>query len=308
MRERQDDGSVWHDGEIAIQKQAGVLLEARRLQDAIHSSIPDPFRMFIAAQRFAVLGTADGEGKLWASLWTGEPGFMHCPDRFSLHIARQGHTNQSAVENISANPDVGMIVIDFANRRRIRLNGEAELLPGGDVRIHAKQIYSNCPRYIQARTFESQPLPSKAASGVASTGSRLSAEQQRLIQNADTFFIASAHPQYGIDVSHRGGNPGFVHLGGDARLMFPDYNGNKMFNTLGNIHANPQVGLLFCDFRQGRTLQLSGRATIDWDARTSAKFPGAERVIVFEIDAVAEDTSVPLPRYRFQSYSPHNPA
>ena len=140
MRDRQEDGSVWHQGEIAVQKRAGVLLEAKRLQEAIHSTIPDPFRAFIAAQRFAVLGTIDSPGRLWASPCTGEPGFMHCPNRFSVRV-EVGSANELAVSNVKANADVGMLIIDFANRRRIRLNGEAEALAGNALLVQAKQIY-----------------------------------------------------------------------------------------------------------------------------------------------------------------------
>src|SRR5437016_658312 len=120
MRERQEDGSVWHQGEIEVQQSAGVRQEARRLQDAIFSSIPDPFRAFIAAQRFAVLGTVDVRHRLWVSLATGEPGFMQCPNRFSLQM-KSGSASPLAFEQVTTNADVGMLIIDFANRRRIRL-------------------------------------------------------------------------------------------------------------------------------------------------------------------------------------------
>jgi uncharacterized protein len=303
MRDRQEDGSIWHQGELAIQERAGVLPEAKRLQEAIHSTIPDPFRAFIATQRFAVLGTIDPQERLWASLCTGEPGFMHCPDRFSVHV-KAGSTDKLAIGNVKTSSDVGMLVIDFAHRRRIRINGEAEVLNDGALQLHAKQIYSNCPRYIQQRTFEGA-FPAQIASSEEQTA-HLNKKQIEIVQKADTLFIASAHREFGVDVSHRGGNPGFVRVESKKHLVFPDYNGNKMFNTLGNISTNPTAGLLFPDFADGNTLQITGRVTIEWDPAALSHFPGAERVLTFDIDAVVTHDAK-LPRYHFEGYSPHNP-
>ncbi len=308
MRDRQEDGSVWHEGEIAVQKRAGLLLEAKGLQDSIHSTIPDAFRTFIAAQRFAVLGSVDARARLWASPITGEPGFMHCPDRFSLRIQNSPVEPDLAARNLAANRDAGLLIIGFAHRRRIRLNGEAAVLAEGGILIQAKQIYSNCPRYIQARVFEPQQPRSRDAVIEVHEGSHLSAKQQDWIRSADTCFMATADPDYGVDVSHKGGNPGFVHVESANRLMFPDYNGNAMFNSLGNIFVNPRAGLLFMDFESGNSLQVTGKATIGWDKEQAVQFAGAERVIDVEIESIIEQSGIELARYRFQNYSPHNPA
>jgi hypothetical protein len=89
-------------------------------------------------------------------------------------------------------------------------------------------------------------------------------------------------------------------------LAFPDYSGNNMFNTLGNIAANPNIGLLFLNFERGDTLQLSGEARLIWDPTRVAEFAGARRVVEFRIEEIVENT-VPL-RWRFAAYSPFNPA
>ena len=117
----------------------------------------------------------------------------------------------------------------------------------------------------------------------------LSVDHQRLIALAETFFIATDHPESGAAISHRGGNPGFVRVAGSRRLAIPDYAGNNLFNTLGNIAANPRVGLLFIGFESGRTLQLSGRATIDWDSARATTLAGAARVVDFELDEAIDN-------------------
>ena len=120
--------------------------------------------------------------------------------------------------------------------------------------------------------------------------------------------MASAHSEGGADASHRGGNPGFVRFLGENALEFLDYSGNTMFNTLGNIAANPSAGPLFLDFEGGGTVQLTGKAQIIWDARRAARFAGAERVVEYRGREVIETRgAVPL-RWRFEGYSPFNPA
>jgi hypothetical protein len=94
-----------------------------------------------------------------------------------------------------------------------------------------------------------------------------------------------------VDVSHRGGKPGFVRVdidGGRGVLTIPDFRGNFMFNTLGNLAADPRAGLLLVGFEHGGTLQLSGRARIEWDQSAVAAYEGAERLVELTVDAVVE--------------------
>ncbi|MBD2020206.1 pyridoxamine 5'-phosphate oxidase family protein, partial [Leptolyngbya sp. FACHB-36] len=122
----------------------------------------------------------------------------------------------------------------------------------------------------------------------------------------DTFFIASLHPTHGADASHRGGYPGFVQVDSE-RLVFPDYSGNNMFNTLGNLQVNPSAGLLFIDFEQGHTLQLTGSATIVWEPERIATVAGAERLVEFQVQQVQQTSCASRLRWQFVEYSPANP-
>ena len=172
--------------------------------------------------------------------------------------------------------------------------------------IHVRQAYANCPKYIQARAIVAVPS-ALSENAAAHFSTALTDAQQARIGRADTFFITSAHTEGGSDASHRGGNPGFIEMEDAQTLAFPDYSGNMMFNTLGNLLANPRAGLLFADFETGATLQLTGAAEILWDAESPARFPGAERVIRFRVTAVVEiENAIPL-RGVVESYSPFNP-
>ena len=196
-----------------------------------------------------------------------------------------------------------MLAIDFNNRRRVRINGRG-VRTQGVLRVHVEQVFSNCPKYIQARI--PGELSTTAATDSA-TAAILTERQREWISRADTFFIASAHPEHGADASHRGGNPGFIHVESGSRLIIPDYSGNNLFNTLGNIQLNPSAGLLFVDFESGATLQLTGKAHINWDENARSSFVGAQRLLEFEIEEARETQHGAPLRFEFRTYSPFNP-
>ena len=302
MQPTSPDGPVWHEGELAVQLRAGVGEVSGR---GIRSSIPEGLIDFLSDRRLVVFASVDSDRRTWASLRVGDPGFLRVIDSLTLETGSADVDGDPLLTNLKQNPDVGMVIIDLATRRRARINGEAEVLPDRRLRIQARQVYGNCPQYIQLRIPEEALLGNKAPS-LISRGTKLSRTQHEWIAQADTMFIASAHPQRGADASHRGGNPGFVKVEGTRRLIIPDYSGNTMFNTLGNISVNPRTGLLFLNFEQGRTLQLSGSATIDWDSDRSG-FPGAQRLLTFDIEKVIEIEQPALSGYALKEYSPFNP-
>ena len=298
----------YHEGEIAVQTRAGVRRQADKLAAAMRGAILPSLAGFVAAQRMAVLGTVDRGGAVWASVVTGDAGFLQVIDYQSIRIAAVPAAGDPLAENLASPAHAALIIADLATRRRLRLNGKGHIVEAGTIEIRDAQVYSNCPHYIQARSpiGEHQWRPGIDTGAVRTA--ELSAEQQQRIARADTFFIATDHPESGADVSHRGGNPGFVQIVNGRRLAIPDYSGNNMFNTLGNIAVNPHVGLLFIGFDSGRTLQLTGRAAIDWDAARATTLAGAERILDFELDeAVDNPHGFPL-RYEFHEYSHFNPS
>jgi uncharacterized protein len=297
---------VYHSGELAIQARAGRRDMADRVGKSIRSTIPPAAQEFLRSQPMAILGSIDPAGRLWTSMLTGAPGFMQPVDVSTVRIDTSPALGDPLAENLASAGRVGMLVIDLATRRRMRLNGMAETQSDGFIQIHARQVYANCPKYIQVREWENRNTKPSTARTVRRELS-LTERQQRWIGEADTFFIASGHPDGGLDASHRGGNPGFVRVLNPRLIVWPDYAGNMMFQTLGNIAADPHAGLLFIDFENGSTLQLTGRARLIWDTDRMAEFPGAERIIEFDIDEVVEVTAtIPL-RWRFIEFSPFNP-
>ena len=124
--------------------------------------------------------------------------------------------------------------------------------------VTAREVYANCPQYIRRRVPGEEVA---AANIVRQTATALNARQRATIEATETFFIATAHPDRGADASHRGGPAGFVKAE-SVQITWPDYPGNNMFNTLGNLLVAPRCGVIFVDFDRGSTLQLSGDAIV----------------------------------------------
>jgi predicted pyridoxine 5'-phosphate oxidase superfamily flavin-nucleotide-binding protein len=299
--------ATYHMGERAVQERAGVRAMSERIGRVFQAEMKPLFRTFIAHQRLVVLATVDGHGYPWASLLLGPPGFLHTPDERIVVITAAPAPGDPLPARLRTRPEIGIVVIDFATWQRLRVNGTAVNAADGTIVVTTEQVYGNCQQYIQRRAYAADDTTA-ADAGAVLEGTVLSPAQQAWIAAADTFFVASAHPEAGADASHRGGPPGFVQVVDDRTLRWPDYAGNMMFNTLGNIAAHPQIGLLFLDFTVGRILQLAGRAEILWDEAAAAAFPGAQRLVACTIDHVRELRGAYQGRWEFIEPSPFNPS
>ncbi len=301
-----DHARGYHDGQRAVQRRAGGSGMAGRLERGIRAELPEGARAFLAEQRLLLAGTADPDGLVWCSVLAGPPGFLATPDDRTVAIAALPPAGDPLARTLAAGPaPAGLLAIEPQTRRRLRVNGTAELDAGG-VRLRTEQVYGNCPKYIARRAVAAEGAPETPAPAAVRRDALSPADRAR-IARADTFFIATAAPGGGADASHRGGAPGFVAVHDERRLSFPDYAGNTMFMTLGNLEANPRAGLLFLDWARGDTLQLSGRATVDWSPERAAALPGAERVVDFEVEAVVfAPRALPL-RWALQERSRFNP-
>lgn len=153
-----------------------------------------------------------------------------------------------------------------------------------------RQSFGNCPQYIQNRTHKFTRDPSSPAPQQPLHSQQLTERAKAIIEAADTFFVASyvdlQDDGRQVDVSHRGGKPGFVRVGDDGLLTVPDFAGNLFFNTLGNFLLNPRAGLLFVDFSTGDMLQMTGRAEVVLTSPEISAFQGAERLWRFTPERV----------------------
>ena len=293
---------VYHEGERLAQRRAGLRDQGESASRLVNAEIPEVAQEFLAQQRMVVIGAADADRRMWASLLTGAPAFLHADGATAVTVAARPTPGDPLRAPLCAPATVGMIAIEPASRRRMRMNGRSIPTEHG-IRVALDQVYANCPKYIQKRVARWEPTI--AAAPIVS--SALSPHQSALIAAADTFFIATADRAGNADASHRGGNPGFVRVLSPHVLRWPDYVGNAMFNTLGNLEVNPAAGLLFPDWQTGTTVQLTGTARTDWASAEAASGPGARRVVEFTITKVVEIPNASPLRWSAPSYSRFNP-
>ncbi|HWQ94868.1 MAG TPA: pyridoxamine 5'-phosphate oxidase family protein, partial [Gammaproteobacteria bacterium] len=195
---------MYHPGELEVQARAGVQYQADRVGKIIGAAMPLAAQEFLRRQPFAVLSSVDVRGRVWVSILTGKPGFIRTTDEQTVAIDGMPLSHDPLRENLQANPSAGMLVMEFATRKRMRVNGKGELCDN-HVIVYAEQVYSNCPKYIQAREWEVTETASLASLTATVQRSKvLSTAQQNWIRRADTFFIGSFHPLGGADASHRG--------------------------------------------------------------------------------------------------------
>ena len=307
-----DGRSPFHRGEQALQSRLGVRDKVERLgQKVIHDHMPKEHGKFFSELPFLIVGSADDAGRLWASLLVGRPGFMTASDPQTLAVKAHPIYGDPLDETLAEGAAIGALGIELHSRRRYRVNGRVvnKTPDGFEIAVH--QSFYNCPKYIQARRYALEgELETLARERPTRRGEALDRAEAALIARSDTLFIASQFTgdrndwTHGVDVSHRGGRPGFVIVAHETSLVFPDYRGNCMLNTLGNIWENPRCGLLFPDFESGDILQLSGEAEIIWGEERAKEFPGAERIVSFRIQETNFiEHALPL-SWEFQDFSP----
>ncbi|MBV6633908.1 MAG: pyridoxamine 5'-phosphate oxidase family protein [Alphaproteobacteria bacterium] len=295
---RTEQATPFHEGERAVQEQAGVRDIENWARKIVRDYFPDQHLEFHTNLPFLVAAARDVQRRPWVTLLTGPEGFVSAPDQRHLRIDGALPAGDALSDGLTDGADLGLLGIELATRRRNRANGRVQRQDDGALLFSLDQSFGNCPQYIRERAWHRVPNHQQ---GPVINGSALTALQVQWVKQADTFFIASgyrgegADARFGMDASHRGGDPGFVEILENGRLRFPDFAGNNHFNTIGNLLVDPRVGLLFVDFATGSLLQLTGTAEIVWDGPILDHYPGAQRLVDITIEEVIEmRDAVPL--------------
>lgn len=284
--------SPFHAGEQALQARAGVRERLATIGAAvIRDHMPQAHRELFGKLPTLLLAVQDDQGRPWATMLHGAPGFVASPDAGTLRVAARPAADDPVAPWLVDGAAVGLLGLEPHTRRRNRANGRLRGLHAGGFDVQVLQSFGNCPKYIHGRRPEAVATPPPPPA--QRLGPMLEAAPLALLRRADTLFIASAQGPRpglaradGVDVSHRGGPPGFVQVGPGPRglrLTLPDYLGNFFFNTLGNLLAWPHAGLLVPDYDDGSLLQLAADAAIEFDGPALAAFPGAQRLLHLDL-------------------------
>lgn len=278
--------SPWHAGELAMQQGVGVVAQMDRVgRSFVRDVMTDQQRDFYPLLPFVVIGSVDPRGDAWATMRAGAPGFLRPVDAATLRVATVHEPADPADAGLAGGMAVGLLGIDPMTRRRNRLNGSIGLSGDDGFDIEVEQSFGNCPRYIRQRSLRFVRDPAAGGGGIALESAAIDSRARAIVQAADTFYVASYVDRTSgirqVDVSHRGGEPGFVRVGPDGKLTIPDFSGNRFFMTLGNFCLNPKAGLLFVDPATGDMLQMTGEARVLPDSPQTGSFDGAERLWTF---------------------------
>ena len=242
----------WHEGEVAARRMAGAPETAPVIRTFLTQQQAD----FFARLPMVFVAGLDATGAPIASLLRGAPGFIACPEPRRMTIAAPFPAREPLSRESGA--PFGAIGVDFAARRRNRVNGRIVQSNGEALSLAVDEAFGNCPKYISPHE-----LPDGGDAPGAWTDAPDLGAVRKFVEAADLFFLATRGPD-GVDISHRGGPPGFVALRQDGRLPVPDFPGNNYFNSLGNLLHDPRAALLFVDFPKSRALRLQGAAQVDF--------------------------------------------
>ncbi|KAI0258193.1 hypothetical protein BC834DRAFT_836174 [Gloeopeniophorella convolvens] len=280
----------WHPGELAIQRRLAFDEPMAMAWTWIESEMPEQHRVFHSTRLpFLPVTTLDARGRPWGSILTagdGKPGFIDSPRENRLRIATHLWKGDPLLEHLEASPSAKLadralliagIGIELSTRRRNKMAGWVSNLTksgNGDVvmDLHVNEAIGNCPKYINVRDLIPHPdtHPTVTYRELDFEG-RLPDEFISFIHEADTFFLGSSYvsspanstrfPSH-VGMNHRGGRPGFVRVRPtDGRtIILPDFSGNRILSSLGNIEATPLASLTIIQFTTGDVLYLTGRA------------------------------------------------
>ena len=323
----------WHEGEIAMAK-------AMRVPDMDNPTFPSLSPQLANHARVAPLiaiGTLDKQGRPWTTLWGGEKGISQPIAQGVLGIRSQVvRQHDPVVEELVGKDGDGTVVreegvgrmvsgltIDLETRKRTKLYGR--MIAGAlsmredeatesqqhvaEVQLVLKieQSLGNCPKYLNKKHVE----PAESNPELVSDDPQLPQHALDLLARADLFFLSSANHDQDMDTNHRGGPAGFVRVISNdptgAVLCYPEYSGNRLYQTLGNLKVNPVVGICVPDFETGDMLYLTGTTEILIGTDAAKVLPRSNLAVKVNITA-ARYVATALPfRGVSGEPSPYNP-
>lgn len=253
------DASRFHEGERAVHARVGVQEQARRASAVIRDSLPHGIERWLRRQRLAILSLED-EARYAAALVTGRRGFVRAEGLGRLAVRVGAAPLPRAA--LSPGSPAALLLLDPERGERFRVNGRVARCDDGLLVLSVREAFPNCPQGVVRRKVGLLARPVRGEARRLDPGG---GEVRDALARADTVFLATGHPERGLDVSHKSGEPGFVAVAAPGRLILPDRDGNRLFQSLGNLEVDPRFTLLVPDFERRTTVELRGRATVRYE-------------------------------------------
>ncbi|GAD95718.1 oxidoreductase [Paecilomyces variotii No. 5] len=265
----------WHDGE---EKMHHIMKVSGQMNPTSPFLTPGAAYMVYQSPLIA-LGALDDQKRPWTTIWGGEPGFAGPTGKSMIGIDSLVDTkhdpvlqallrDEKAVEYEKKGPVMAGLSIDLESRTRVKLHGriKAGVVDSKEARaqllMKIDASLPNCPKYLNEKYI----VPATPTPKLISDSPRLSPEAVALLGKADLFFISSSYRNKNMDTNHRGGPKGFVRMISNnstgAVIVYPEYSGNRLYQTLGNLQETPLVGLAVPDFDTGDVLHLTGKTNV----------------------------------------------
>ncbi len=306
--------SIYHAGELAAQDKAGTRGAAAELAVAKSHSLnfSSNHDAFLANQTFAVLTSVESvTGSVWVTPLFGKAGDLKAITENEIIISRNCIPVGDVINKTQAGTPLSLLGIDLEKRSRHRINGVAIASQDGlvsNINFGVREYSPNCPKYINRRKFirNSNDADPINATAIREERTSLSGSDQAFVAAVDTLWIGSHAPGVGADTNHRGGQPGFIRVTSPSSIEWPEYRGNGMFFTSGNLEVNDKAGVTLVDFETGSIIQMTGRAMVDW--QHDGSYEGAARVMKFRIERLVRIDQVTTHRWKRLDYSPYNPS
>ncbi|KAF4963353.1 hypothetical protein FSARC_8640 [Fusarium sarcochroum] len=310
----------WHKGEVAVHD----LLKVPTKNNPTATGFPLRYEERLLQSSIVAVGTLDDQGRPWTTIWGGERGFAQrtAEDVISFNSVVDMSTDPVFEALWSDQPREGTIkgrgrpmsglTVDLETRDRIKIVASrmiAGAVVDGKVQMtmHVTGSLGNCPKYISKKEISSASVEKARCT---SRGLPLSAEALEHLDQADMFFHSTTNGE-SMDTNIRGGLPGFVRVmkneAAQVVLIYLEYSGNRLYQSLGNLYVNPLMGIVVPNYDTGDALYLTGTTSILIGDQASSIIARTNLAIKIDVtDARFVKAGLPF-RGRFIDYSPYSP-
>lgn len=326
-------GMPFHEGEIKMHK----LLHVPSFDNPTSTMLTPQAAFRLQQAPLLAIGTLDSQDRPWTSLWGGNHGFSEIlgggiigtrtlvdADHDPVVQALVGHAEKG--EMVPGNEKmVAGLTIDLMERKRVKIFGRmiAGCVNDVDVEVNDERVkhdeiprkqnqvqlitkieqsLGNCPKYLNQYDIR----PALVTASLVSKSGHLPKEAKDLILRSDMFFLTTSVPE-DMDTNHRGGPLGFVRILSDTEIVYPEYSGNRLYQSLGNLLVNPKIGITFPDYETGDVVYITGTTEILVASDAAAMLPGSNLAVKVKIDeARFVKQGLPLRGTR-KIASPYNP-